>query len=174
MAETTILTVAKDAIIQLSSGDASPKTYTVKIHSGSATLAAGGKTIVRAMDTDGTYVGIARDGGQAGVSTIQIEAMVYDVGANTTEAVFMDFVKQGGTGYVNTSWASAESGGGADFLAYNVKIIIADVGAKKGATYLLNDCIVQPGAQISMARDGFKVSMTLESPDSFPTITRNA
>jgi hypothetical protein len=24
-----------------------------------------------------------------------------------------------------------------------------------------------------MARDGFKVSMTLESPDSFPTITRN-
>ena len=174
MAETTILTVAKDATITFSSGDATPKTYTVKIHSGSATIAAGGKTIVRAMDTDGSYVGIARDGGQAGVSTIQIEAMVYDCGANTTEAVFMDFAKQSGTGYVNTAWASAESGGGGDFLAYDVKVNIANVGAKKGATYLLNDCIVQPGAQITVARDGFKVSMTLESPDSFPTITRNA
>lgn len=171
MAETTVLTVAKDATITFTSGDGTPKVYTVKIHSGAATITAGGKTIVRAMDTDGTYIGPARDGGQAGVSTIQIEAMVYDCGANSTEAVFIDFAKQTGTGYVDSTWTTTDSG--PDFMAYDVKIVIADVGSKKGATYLLNDCIVQPGASIAMARDGFKVSMTLESPDSFPTITRN-
>lgn len=171
MAETTILTVSKDALIRFKDNSGTPKTYTVKIHSGQAEITPGGKTIVRAMDTDGSYVGVARDGGQAGVSTIRIEAMVYDVGANTTEAVFMDFVNQAGTGYVGSDWTSTD--GGPDFTSYDVEVVIADVGSKKGATYLLNDCIVQPGAQITVARDGFRVSMTLESPDPNVTITRN-
>lgn len=167
MAESTVFRVTKDATITLTDGSSPQKGCTLRIHSGAVTFTAGGANIVRAMSTTGRFLGGPRDGGQAGVSTVQVEVMVYEIDDGTDIAqadIFRQFFPTG-----SAAVAMVTAGDSPDFVELDFALALAAVGDNPAKTISLSNCLCQPGWSLAAARDGFKLSATFESPDLEPT-----
>jgi len=169
MAEQTYFHTLRGATLKFKDGGGSPKEYTIRLTSGQAAITAGGYTIVRMKDAAGDFIGPARKGEVANPSTVSISAAMFDPGANASEAVLMDIMN--GTGYFASTWTSTDTD--SDLETFDFTLALADSGTNKGATYALNDCVVQPGYSMNPARDGIMLTFTVESPNAVIGITRN-
>lgn len=169
MAEQTYFHTLRGATLKFKDGSGSPKEYTIRLTSGQAAITAGGYTIVRMKDAAGDFIGPARKGEVANPSTVSISAAMFDPGANASEAVLMDIMN--GTGYFASTWTSTDTD--SDMETFDFTLALADSGTNKGATYALNDCVVQPGWSMNPARDGIMLTFTVESPNAVIGITRN-
>lgn len=171
--ETDQLSIPRGSTLILSDGDAvNGFTYQLRIRGGTLTINNGGHNIVRAMDEDGDFVGPARKGAQAGPSTMAFSIKVFRTGGDATTLAAIDWLVQnsGSTPFGNLTTTEASGG---DFTAMDATFALADVGTQKGASYLLQDCIPQPGISVTNAEDGIEISGTIESPDARVTITQN-
>lgn len=169
MAETTTLTVLRGCTLTLSDGTSpAAKSYTVILTEGAVTFTNGAHDIVRARDTDGDFLGVARQGAQSGPSTITFTAMMFGTGDDATDIALTDIVNNAGL-FADGTWVSTSTD--SEFVTVDATFSIPALDVKDGATYAWNDCVVQPGSSVEATRDGFRLSLTLESPDAYPTIT---
>jgi len=134
----------RDITVALASGDGSPKTITLKLHSGEALTMMGPVTEpVRAKDQNGRTW-------SARPSPVSDDAKVtlgkvrqWDIGKNAAEGVSGDIVAVSGTaggnpagGYMAASWAVVASDpASAGYQTYTVTITIADFGTQKGGVW---------------------------------------
>lgn len=170
--ETNNLQIPRGTTLILSDGDAvNGYTYQLRIRGGTLTITNGGHEIVRAMDEDGDYIGPARKGAQAGVSTMAATIKLFRTGGDAATLAAIDWLVQN-TNTPVTNLTTTEAAGG-DFTALDCTFAMPDLGSNKGASYKLNDCIPQPGVSVANADDGIEISFTIESPDARVTITQN-
>ncbi len=176
MAEVSGMILLRDATITIEDGTTpSPITLTVIATEGTMTFTNGGHNIVRQMNNAGEFTGAARLGEQAGTSTISLETKILSAGNHATVNALIDLTKPAKHG---PTWVSTSGTIAAEMITVNIKVAVADLtdansDTIKGATYDLDDCIIQAGASINMTRDGWRLSMTFESPEPYVTITQN-
>ncbi len=180
MAEVSGMVLNRDATITLTDATGgSPLTATVVATEGQMSMVNGGHSTVRQKDNAGNFTGVPRLGEQAGVSTFTIEAKVLLAGNHATAVAFIDFSKGAGYGIVGSAWVSTSATVDAEYVTVDLEVATVDrtlTGGDvvKGATYKLANCIVQPGASLTMTRDAWRLSVTFESADPYITITQNA
>ena len=167
MAESKVFRVPKDTTVTFTDGSGSPKVLTLRIHSGTCSMVSGGVAIVRAKDTNGRYLGPPRDGGQAGATTVQLEVLVYEVddGTDLAQADVLRQVYPAGS----AAAGMVTAGDSPDFTELDFKMALAAAGDNPAQNISLSNCVVQPGASLTMSPEGMKLSVTLESPDIEPT-----
>ena len=164
MPETTQLKVSRNTTVSFGDGT---RTYAPVLDSGTITITAGGYNIVRARDSAGDFVGPPR-AGESNVSTIEFDVAQFGAGAHASEAYATDFAFLSGA--YSSTWTTTESGSDSPVKPFNVTVTQAAANGVAGATYVLNDCVVRPGASLTTGREGNRVRFTLESPNPFPTV----
>ena len=163
MAERSVHAIRGD--FSMTFGDGT-RTYTFQFD-GSLTITAGGYNISRAVNAAGTYVGVARNAGQAGPTVISINARMFGAPGGASEAVLADFVFQ--CGYFASTWATTD-GSDTGMKAWNVVITQAATHSTAGATYTVNDVVARPGSSMEPQLDGVMLKADLESAAAYPTV----
>lgn len=163
MAERNVHAIRGDFSIQFGDGT---RTYDFK-WDGTVSIQAGGYTPVRAVNAAGTFVGVARNGGQAGPTTISISAKQFGAPGHASDVTLTDFAFL--SGLFSSTWTTTD-GSDTGMKAFNVVITQAATHSTAGATYTINDCIVRPGSKMAPALDGVMIDLELESAAAYPTI----
>lgn len=170
----------RNATLKLKDATGTPLSFTIKLTQGTATFTAAGHNIVRMRDTAGDFTGPARLGEQAGVSTLSFQAILESAGAHASTVALLDFAKPVGYGAVaSVPWKTTTDTIATELKSFDLELNTTDLtlgnsgSTEKGATYKLNDCIIQPGVTLEANRTGWLLSMTWESPDAHISITQN-
>lgn len=187
MAEVTLDLSIDDVTWTIEDASGTPKTYTVRATGGQIVLREGKRATVWSEDASGNRVA-CRDGAPTRFCQIELtDCFLKDVGDNTTstEVNIADIVRQ--TGYVLTTWKSTDDTLGGDPATsptvverkrFNHKLTVRDrnstAGTLKGSVYLVEDCDVLEGYEVTMSRGMWKLSTaTFESKKMTYTATRN-
>jgi len=171
MAETSQITTRRGMTVKLTdSSSPTPKTYTGRFD-GNVVATAAKFEVVRGRDTNGDFIGQPRQGQQTGPSTVALDGMVFGNGGSTTDGSLADVL---GAAF-QISGLTTAAATGEQFVWASVEIRFPDVtsggSTKNGATWVLNNVVIAPGAQVTIAQDGVRASFTLESQDANFTVT---
>lgn len=169
MAEQTQFVLLKGSYVEYEDDTGTKKTFRPRLGGSSVSFTKAGFTVVRAMDTDGVYVGPARKGPQTAPAKISIgKVRAFDSGANATEAVAIDIALE--KGYVDASWTSTDTA--SEFMNYTLKIFACDDPAGvTGTLYTWSKAIMVPGSETTeMTPEGMFVSFEMECATN-PTLT---
>lgn len=161
MAEQTQIVILKGSYVEFEDDTGTKKTFRPRLGGSTITWTKAGFGVVRAMDTDGAYIGPARKGPQSSPAKISIgKVRVYDPGANATEAVAVDIGLE--TGYVGSTWTTTQTT--SEFMHYTLKIFACDDPAgTAGTLYTWTDVMITPGSEsVEITPEGMFLSMELE------------
>ena len=162
MAEQTQFVIQKGSYVEFVDTSGTPKTFRPRLGGSSISFAKPGFGIVRAMDTDGVYVGPARKGPQTSPAKISIgKVRAFDSGANASEAVAIDIALE--KGYVDASWTNTDTT--SELTHYTLKIFACDDPAGvTGTLYTWLKATIVPGSETTeITPEGMFVSFEVEA-----------
>lgn len=173
MAETRSHIMPGDATITIQDASGTPKTYSVVVQNGGFSPIDGEYEHVFPVDAGGVPLsgGIPRQSGVRSLCGFKFSGTVWDAGDNSSDANLADIVRW--DGYVGASWTSTTSSPDSTIKTVDVKVVWADRGAVKGATWLYPNCRIESAFEPTAGPDGLKVDITFRSLTAVkPTITR--
>ena len=173
MAETRSVIMPGDATITFYDGSGTPKTYSIVVQNGGFTLMDGEYDHVFPNDANGVPLsgGIPRQSGVRGLCGFKFSGTVWDAGDNSTDATLADVFRW--DGYVGSNWTSTTSSPDSTIKTIGAKVVWADRGSVKGATWDYPHCRLESAFEPTAGPAGLKVDITLRSINTVkPTITR--
>lgn len=176
MAEARSYIMPGDATVTIEDATGTPLTYSVKLTEGTITCMDGEWEHVMPTDADGSPLsgGIPRKGAPRSLCGLRFQIPVWDAGDNSTDATLADIVRWDGV--VGSTWVSTTSSPDSQIKTVNVRVVWADRGSVKGATWLYPNCRITGGFEPVARRDGAMLAdLEFRSLTAVkPTVTRTA
>jgi hypothetical protein len=159
LAETTTrLTLADITSIVFFDSTGTRKTLPIILKDGDLEWTEISPDAIETQDALGNFISV-RDGARDGRSEVTFSGDIFDAGGLTTEATFIDLLRQ--SGYVGSTWASTVTTQANERKMFGLEIVIANrnaSGALKGGTYTWASGDFVSPRTVTMARDGAHVS----------------